>query len=274
MGVLAVYIFIYTQHYSFTRTVGPFHISCGGYLFLKIESESDNQLKTTNRLDDASQFSVIRCKQGKDYFNIVYQPPVSEDGIAVPSLYLSASMHGAPLLMKDTISNSKLALRSRRLTDKQPANLSHWVDGSGEFFYIICKDIRRTILRKQHYLCVFKPSSKDGLEDQEYVTGCKLRETHDLPDTHIMLFSLVKPRKGKPCPDRDEGEGEGEASGDEYQSDLTPTKGPQNVKISDRSGLTPSEMPDDKISEKGTMICCFKLVRASESEPRERLEML
>ena len=266
-----LYTFLYTQHYSFTHTVGPFHISCGRHQLLFLKIESDNQLKTTNRLDDASQFSIMRHKQGEEYFNIVYQPPVSDDGIAVPSLYLSASMHGAPLLMKDTASNSKLALRSPRLTDKQPANLSQWVDGSGEFFYIICKDIQRTIRWKQHYLCVFKPSSKDGLEDQEYVTGCKLRED---PNTHNMLFSLVKPRKGKPCPDEDEGEGEGEASGDEYQSDLTPTKGPQTVKISDRSGLTPSEMPDDKISEKGTMICCFKLVRASESEPRERLEML
>ena len=191
----------------------------------------------------------MRYRQGEEYFNIVYQPPVSEDGIAVPSLYLSASRQGAPLLMKDTVSNSKLALRSRRSTDEQPANLSHWVGGSGEFFYIICKDIRRTIRWKQHYLCVFKPSSKNGLEDQEYVTGCKLREDHDLPDTH-MLFSLVKPRKGKPCPDEDEGEGE--ASGDEYQSDLTPTEGPQNLKISDQSGLTPSEMPKDKISEEGT----------------------
>ena len=220
----------------------------------------------------------MHYKQGdKRNFIIVYQPPVSEDGIKVPPLYLSASRQGAPLLMKNTVSNSKLALRS---ADKQPANLSHWVDGSGKFFYIICKDIQRTIHRKRHYLCVFKPSSKDGLEDQEYVTGCKLREAHDLPDTH-MLFSLVKPRKGKPCPDEDEGEGEGEgeregeregegegeggegegegegeASGDEHQSDLTPTEGPQNL-ISDRSGPTPSEMPNDKISEEGTTTLSF-----------------
>ena len=198
----------------------------------------------------------MHYKQGdKRNFIIVYQPPVSEDGIKVPPLYLSASRQGAPLLMKNTVSNSKLALRS---ADKQPANLSHWVDGSGKFFYIICKDIRRTILRKRHYLCVFKPSSKDGLKDQEYVTGCKLREDHDQPDTHIMLFSLVKPRKGKPCPDRDEGEGE--ASGDEHQSDLTPTEEPQNVKINNRSGLpTPSEMPKDKISEKGTITLSYIL---------------
>ena len=202
----------------------------------------------------------MRYRQGDEHFIIVYQPPVSEDGIAVPSLYLSASRQGAPLLMKDTVSNSKLALRSRRSTDEQPVNLSHWVGGSGEFFYIICKDIRRTIRWKQHYLCVFKPSSKDGLEDQEYVTGCKLREDHDLPNTH-MLFSLVKLRKGKPCPDEDEGEGEGEgegeALGDEYQSDLTPTEGSQNLMISDRSGLTPSEMPN--VSEKGTMIYTINL---------------
>jgi hypothetical protein len=140
--------------------------------------------------------------QGDEHFNIVYQPPVSENGIAVPSLYLSASKQDAPLLMKDTVSNSKLALRSRSTENfKRPGNLSDWANVSErEFFYIVCKDIRRTVLRKRHYLCVFKPSSKDGqdgLEEQEYVTGCKHREDHDLPDTH-MLFSLVKPRKGKP----------------------------------------------------------------------------
>lgn len=237
------------------HTVGPFHISCNGNLFLKVESH--NQLKTTDQLDDASQFSIMRYRQGDEHFNIVYQPPVSEHGITVPSLYLSASKRDVPLLMKDTVSNSKLALRSRS-TDEQPVNLSHWVGGSeieSKFFYIICKDIRRTIRWKRHYLCVFKPSSKDGLEEQEYVTGCKLREDHDLPDTH-MLFSLVKPRTGKPCPDEEEEEVE--ISGDDYQSDLTPIQGTQNLKISDQSDLTPSEMPKDKISEEGTIIIfCF-----------------
>lgn len=150
--------------------------------------------------------------------------------------------------MKDTVSNSKLALRSR-FTEKheRPVNLSDWINGSErEFFYIICKDIRRTVLRKRHYLCVFKPSSRDGLDEREYVTGCRFREDHDQPDTH-MLFSLIKPRKPKLCLDEEE------TSGDDDQSDLTPTEGPTD-EISeggDPSHPAPSETPKDKIGEEG-----------------------
>ena len=153
--------------------------------------------------------------------------------------------------MKDTVSNSKLALRSRFTEHfEQPANLSDWINGSGrEFFYIICKEVRRTVLGKRYYLCVFKPSAH-GLEEREYVTGCKLREDRDNPDTH-MLFSLVKPRKPKPHADEDE------TSGDDDQSDLTPTEGPKD-KISEEGDRTPSERPKDKITEEGIMeYTCF-----------------
>ena len=207
-------------------TDGPFYISCGGPedLFLKVES--DNRLKSTNRLDDASQFSIVRCERDEEYFNIVYQPPVTENGIAVPSLFLSASNKDEPLLMKDTVSNSKLALRSRRTEHfERPAKLSNWVSGTGrEFFYILCTEAPRTALRRRRYLCVFKPSA-DGLEETDYITGCKPRNHHDRPDTH-MLFSLIKPRKPTPH------QNENEASRND-----------------DRPDLTPSE---DKISEEGT----------------------
>ena len=163
----------------------------------------------------------MRCKRGDEHFNIVYQPPVSENGIPVPSLFLSASKHDAPLLMSDTVSNSKLALRSR-FSERfdHPANLSEWININGserEYFYIICKDVRRTALRKRYYLSVFKPGRSGGnLEEQEYVTGCQHREDHDQPDTH-MLFSLIKPHKPKFLE-------EVEASGDDNQSHLIPTK--------------------------------------------------
>ena len=113
--------------------------------------------------------------------------------------------------MRDTVSNSDLALRSRSVDHfEQPAKLSEWVSG-GEFFYIICPE-RSTLRHKRRYLCVFKTSA-DGLEEQEYVTGCKSRKNHNKPDTH-MLFSLVKPRKAKPHPAEDE------ALGIEDPSDL------------------------------------------------------
>ena len=166
--------------------------------------------------------------------------------------------------MKDTVSKSKLALRSR-FTEKyeQPANLLDWISGSGkEFFYIVCKEVRRNVSGKRYYLCVFKPSTH-GLEEQEYITGCKLREDRDNPETH-MLFSLIKPRKPKSHPDEDE------ASEDDNQSDLTPTEGPNDKtaegghrlgltpnKISKNEGdRTPSERPKDKITEEGTMVVC------------------
>jgi hypothetical protein len=141
--------------------------------------------------------------------------------------------------MKDTVSNSKLALCSTSTANfEQPANFIDWISGAGgDFFYIICKDIPRTLAAvvgyKQHYLCVFKPNSKDDLEEQEHVTGCKLRQDCDQPETH-MLFSLIKPHNPKPYPDEEE------ASGDEYQSTLSLTKGPQ-----------------DKSSKEGTIVTIF-----------------
>ena len=83
------------------------------------------------------------------------------------------------------------------------------------------------------------------MEEQEYVTGCQLREDHDQPDTH-MLFSLIEPRKPKFLE-------EVEASGDDDQSHLTPTKGLQEKVTVEggRSDMTPNETPKDKISEEG-----------------------
>ena len=111
--------------------------------------------------------------------------------------------------MRDTVSNSDLTLRSRFVEHfEQPAKLSEWVSG-GEYFYVICPE-RSTIRRKRRYLCVFKPSA-GGLEETEYITGCKPRKDRDKPDTH-MLFSLIKPRKAKLHPE------ENEALGTEDQS--------------------------------------------------------
>ena len=210
-----------------SHTDGPFYISCGGDLFLKVES--DNQLKTTDQLDNASQFSIVRCEQGDEHFNIVYQPPVTENSIPVPSLFLSASKQDASLLMKDTVDNSKLALRSRYTEHfERPAKLSNWVSGTGkEFFYIICTEAPKMALCKRRYLCVFKPSA-NGLEETDYITGCKPRRHHEKPHTH-MLFFLIKPNK--PSPHLNENEALGN---------------------NDRPDLTPIEMRKDKISEEGT----------------------
>ena len=145
--------------------------------------------------------------------------------------------------MRDTVSKSKLALRSTSTERfERPENLSDWISGVGrEFFYIICKEVRKTVGGKRYYLCVFKPSA-DGLEEQEYVTGCKLREDRDNPDTH-MLFSLIKPRKPKPHPDDNE-------------FVLTPTEGPKDkiVEEGQQLGLTLNKIPKDKISKVGDQI--------------------
>lgn len=127
--------------------------------------------------------------------------------------------------MKDTVSNSKLALRSRCIEHfEHPAKLSEWVSGSErEFFYIICPE-RSTIRHKRRYLCVFKSSADGREESADYVTGCKPRKNRDKPDTY-MLFSLIKPRKAT---------SHLETLGIEDQSDLTTSKG----KISNEKGST------------------------------------
>ena len=180
------------------HTVGPFYISCGNsreQLLLKVDEGSHHQLIATDQFDDASQFSIIRCDQpGDEHFRIVYEPSLTPEsgGAAVrsPSLFLCTSKRDVPQSMRDTVSNSDLALRSRSIDHfERPAKLSEWLTG-WEFFYIICPE-RSTWRRKRRYLCVFKPSA-ESLEEQEYVTGCKSRKNHNKPDTH-MLFSLVKP---------------------------------------------------------------------------------
>ena len=161
--------------------------------------ESNNQLKTTNEPDDASQFLIVRCEQQKEYFKIVYQPPVTENGNPgpVPSLFLSASNDDKPLLMKNTVNKSKLALRSRdaeHFDPDHPAKLSSWVSGTGkEFCYICCTEVpKKKRNRRRRYLCIFKPRA-DGLEETDYITGCKSRKDHDKPDKmKHMLFSLIK----------------------------------------------------------------------------------
>ena len=122
------------------------------------------------------------------------RPESGATTVRPPSLFLCTSKRDVPQLMRHTVSNSDLALRSRDIEHfERPAKLSEWVSG-GNFSYIICPE-RSMIRHKRRYLCVFKPNpDATGLEEQEYVTGCKPRKYCNKPDTH-MLFSLVKPRK-------------------------------------------------------------------------------
>ena len=191
----------------YSHAVGPFFICCGKQkeqLFLKVDEENQNQLVATDELDDASQFSVIRSDQGDEHFSIIYEPPVSLGSSAtmgvVPSLFLCTgkSKQDEPLMMKDTVSNSQMALRSRTIEHYQkPAKLKEWVSGE-DAFYIICQDRSVTHLTRR-YLCVYKPNAR-GLESPDYITGCKPRKDRDKPDTH-MLFRLIKPSKVRHCPE-------------------------------------------------------------------------
>ena len=185
----------------YSHAVGPFLIICGKNrkeLFLKVDEASQNQLVATDELDGASQFSIIRSDQGDEHFSIIYEPPVSPENPAtmgvVPSLFLCTgkSKQDRPLMMKDTVRKSQMALRSRTTEYfQQPAKLTEWVSGN-DAFYIICQDRSITHLMRR-YLSVYKPNAR-GLESPDYITGCKPRNDHDKPNTH-MLFRLIKPTK-------------------------------------------------------------------------------
>ena len=195
------------------HTVGPFFISCNREkLFLTVDKDSF-QVQVTDDIATAKQFYIVRCDEGDDHFNIVYEAPVSlEDDekrkfeAAVGPLqnkrpipmYLCAlvnwrgrSQPNEPLKMRmnGMASNSRLAIHSRKSKRFQPEKLTEWVN-ENEIFFINCQErsVKRP-LDKSSYLCIYK-----SRETGAFVTGCRPNIKSD-KDDRFMLFRLIKPKQ-------------------------------------------------------------------------------
>ena len=151
----------------------------------------------------------MRCDEGDNHFNIVYESPVVfkrpekdrkkfvdkvgevEHKPAIP-MYLCASVNwrgkskrNQPLRMRldGKSTNSRMAIHCRKNRLYHPADLTEWVNEK-EIFFINCQE-RSFTAPVSSYLCVYESGE----------TGCKPTiESHD-DKRKFMLFRLIKPKE-------------------------------------------------------------------------------
>ena len=192
-----------------TQTVGPFYISCNwDRLYLMVNKDKDFQVEATHDIDKATEFFIVRCDEGDNHFNIVYEAPALferrkdiakfeakvgglEHKPSVP-MYLCAfvnwrgrSKHNQPLRMclDGKSANSQMAIHSRKSSRYHASDLTEWVNEK-EVFFINCQE-RSVKTPRSSYLCVYESGE----------TTCKPTiESHD-DKRKFMLFRLIKPKQ-------------------------------------------------------------------------------
>ena len=189
--------------------VGPFFITCNRErIFLTVDNKS-GEVKASENIKEADKFFIVRCDEGDNHFNIVYEAPsiltskkknqfekeVGKHKPPVP-MYLCVPVNwrgrthpfqSVRMLMNGKASQSQMALHSRRSKHFQPAKLTEWINEK-EVFFVNCKERTRGHLKKNSYLCVKK------IEKSEYSVRCEPNiRRHDDKNT-FMLFRLLKPK--------------------------------------------------------------------------------
>ena len=164
-------------NWLYLRAVGPFFITCNRErIFLSISKDSE-EVQATKNIKDASKFFIVRCNEGDNHFNIVYEAPslligkkkeefdkkVGKHKPPVPMyLCVPVNWHGRTrsnqpvrMQMNGKASQSRMALHSRRSKQFHPAKLTEWINEK-EIFYVNCKERGRGRLKKSSYLCWMK----------------------------------------------------------------------------------------------------------------------
>ena len=194
----------------FSYVVGPFFITCNRErTFLTVDKKS-GEVSASEDINEAQEFFIVRCDEGDNHFNIVYEAhsilegskrkkfeeEVGKHKPPVP-MYLCASVNwrgqahptrSVRMQMNGKASQSKMALHSRRSKQFKPAKLTEWINEK-EVFFVNCKERTRGHLKKNSYLCV-----KRG-ENLKYSVQCEPNiKKHDDKST-FMLFRLLKPKE-------------------------------------------------------------------------------